>query len=230
VRTNLRFLRALIAHDAFVRGRIDTELVARDFEHLVPDGHDATPPALAIAAAAVVEAARSADDPWTAQGPWRLGEGRATTVVLHDGAAEHAVRVRGRGPYEVGEHTVARGDGESHLWVVDGQRAAVALDRSRIWVECEGRAFELDSGPPARMIELTRGAEVAAPMPGVVIATRTAPDQRVRRGDLLFVVEAMKMELRVEAPADGVVKRVLASVGQQVERGQRLADFEAEPV
>jgi biotin carboxyl carrier protein len=36
----------------------------------------------------------------------------------------------------------------------------------------------------------------------------------------------MKMELRVEAPADGVVKRVLAAVGQQVERGQRLAEFE----
>jgi len=43
----------------------------------------------------------------------------------------------------------------------------------------------------------------------------------------LFVVEAMKMELRVEAPADGKVTRVLASVGQQVERGQRLAEFEA---
>ena len=48
----------------------------------------------------------------------------------------------------------------------------------------------------------------------------------MRRGDLLFVVEAMKMELRVEAPADGTVTRVLASVGQQVERGQRLAEFE----
>ena len=47
----------------------------------------------------------------------------------------------------------------------------------------------------------------------------------MRRGDLLFVVEAMKMELRVEA-AVGVVTRVLASVGQQVKSGQRLAEFE----
>jgi biotin carboxyl carrier protein len=65
-------------------------------------------------------------------------------------------------------------------------------------------------------------------MPGVVIGAQAKADQRVRRGDLLFVVEAMKMELRVEAPADGLVKRVLASVGQQVERGQRLAEFEPE--
>jgi len=63
-------------------------------------------------------------------------------------------------------------------------------------------------------------------MPGIVSTTQTKAAQKVRRGDLLFVVEAMKMELRVETPADGVVKRVLASVGQQVERGQRLAEFE----
>jgi biotin carboxyl carrier protein len=69
-------------------------------------------------------------------------------------------------------------------------------------------------------------------MPGMVIAAQAVPDRRVRRGDLLFVVEAMKMELRVEAPSDGKVTRVLARVGQQVERGQRLADFEpsGEPV
>ena len=62
--------------------------------------------------------------------------------------------------------------------------------------------------------------------PRIVIAAQTKADQKVRRGDLLFVVEAMKMELRVEAPADGIVRKVLASVGQQVERGQRLAEFE----
>ena len=67
-------------------------------------------------------------------------------------------------------------------------------------------------------------------MPGVVIAVSTGADRRVRRGDLLFVVEAMKMELRVEAPADGTVTRVLARVGQQVKRGERLADFAADPI
>ncbi len=228
VRTNLRFLRALAAHDQFAKGRVDTELVSREFEHLVPDGRQATPQALALAAAAVVDAARDAGDPWTARGAWRTGEGRATTVVLHDGAAEHAVRVRGRGPYDVGGHTIARGDGEPHRWTVDGAPAAAARERSRIWVACEGRTFEVESGAPPRMVDLARGAEVAAPMPGVVIASCTEADRRVRRGDLLFVVEAMKMELRVEAPADGVVKRVLASVGEQVRRGQRLAEFEAE--
>ena len=64
----------------------------------------------------------------------------------------------------------------------------------------------------------------------MIIAAPAQADRGVRRGDLLFVVEAMKMELRVTAPADGTVKRVLARVGQQVERGQRLAEFDAEAV
>jgi biotin carboxyl carrier protein len=63
-------------------------------------------------------------------------------------------------------------------------------------------------------------------MPGVVIAVHARPAQRVRRGQLLFALEAMKMELRVEAPADGTVRAVNAAVGQTVARGQRLADFD----
>jgi biotin carboxyl carrier protein len=50
--------------------------------------------------------------------------------------------------------------------------------------------------------------------------------QAVRRGELLCVVEAMKMELRIEAPSDGVVTRVLVAAGDRVERGQRLVEFE----
>ncbi len=48
----------------------------------------------------------------------------------------------------------------------------------------------------------------------------------MKRGELVCVVEAMKMELRVEAPADGTVTKVLCAQGDQVRRGQRLAEFE----
>ena len=63
-------------------------------------------------------------------------------------------------------------------------------------------------------------------MPGVVLSVAVRDGQRVSRGDLLAVVEAMKMEMRVEAPAAGTVTAVLCSAGQQVERGQRLVEFE----
>src|SRR2546427_796853 len=80
VRTNLGFLRALVAHPAMREGRVHTDLVEHELSQLVPAPQAAPDQAYAIAAASVVEAARSSRDPWSARGPWRLGEGSATTV------------------------------------------------------------------------------------------------------------------------------------------------------
>ena len=226
VRTNLPFLRGLAAHPDVQRGRIDTEFVAREYERLVPASRELPEEAFALAAVAIAANARAADDPWTASGPFRVGAQAGTSVVLHDGAHEHAMRVEGSGPYRVAGHTILRDEREPHAWTVDGAPAAAALSGDRVWVSVSGRAFELDSAPPQRLLDVARAHEVDAPMPGVVIAVHARPELKVRRGDLLFALEAMKMELRVEAPADGTVKGVLAAVGQTVSRGQRLADFE----
>jgi len=229
VRTNNRFLRALVARLNDQDVRVDTELVERELARLVPESTPAPEEAYAVAAAAVATGARRAQDPWTATGAWRIGEGRATTVALREGEREHAVRLAGTGPYTYAGHHVAPVD-EAHRWVIDGAQAAAAASDGVVWTSVRGEVWELETSPREREVEQTAGAEVAAPMPGLVIAAQAMTDRHVRRGDLLFVVEAMKMELRVEAPADGKVTRILASVGQQVERGQRLADFEADPV
>ena len=127
-------------------------------------------------------------------------------------------------------HRIAESS-EHHRWTIDGALpAAAAQSDGTVWIGLRGETWELGTTPRERSVEQTAGAQVAAPMPGVVIAVSTGADRRVRRGDLLFVVEAMKMELRVEAPADGTVTRVLARVGQQVKRGERLADFAADPI
>ena len=229
VRTNIRFVRALIGrlndHDV----RVDTELVERELTTLLPESGPAPDEAYALAAAAVASGARRPQDPWTATGAWRIGEGSATTIALREGERERAVRLAGTGPYTHAGHRVAAVD-EAHRWVVDDTPAAAAASNGVVWTSVRGDVWELETTPREREVEQTAGAEVAAPMPGLVIAAQAVADRQVRRGDLLFVVEAMKMELRVEAPADGKVIRVLASVGQQVERGQRLAEFEADRV
>lgn len=229
VRTNIRFLRALIARLNDQDVRVDAELVERELATLVPESTPAPDEAYAVAAAAVATGARRPLDPWTATGAWRIGEGSATTIALREGERERAVRLFGNGPYTYAGHRVAPVD-EAHRWVIDGAQAAAAASDGVVWASVRGNVWELETGPREREVERTAGAEVAAPMPGMVIAAQAVADRRVRRGDLLFVVEAMKMELRVEAPADGKVTRVLAAVGQQVERGQRLAEFEADPV
>jgi acetyl-CoA/propionyl-CoA carboxylase biotin carboxyl carrier protein len=227
VRTNIRFLRAVIARLNEQGVRVDTELVEREIADLVPAPTPAPDEAYAVAAGAVVSQARDRRDPWTGIGAWRIGEGAATTVVLREGTRERAVRLGGGGPYTYAGHRIASAD-ERHRWVVDGSEPAAAASASAtVWTAFRGDTWELEAGPREYEVERVAGAEVAAPMPGMVIAAPAVADRRVRRGDLLFVVEAMKMELRVEAPVDGIVKRVLAQVGQQVERGQRLAEFEA---
>jgi len=229
VRTNIRFVRALIGRLNDQDVRVDTELVERELTTLLPESGPAPDEAYALAAAAVASGARRPQDPWTATGAWRIGEGSATTIALREGERERAVRLAGTGPYTHAGHRVAAVD-EAHRWVVDDTPAAAAASNGVVWTSVRGDVWELETTPREREVEQTAGAEVAAPMPGLVIAAQAVADRQVRRGDLLFVVEAMKMELRVEAPADGKVIRVLASVGQQVERGQRLAEFEADPV
>ena len=229
VRTNLGFLRNLLAHPAMREGRMRTDLVEHELSRLVPVPQAVPDQAYAVAAASVVAAARKARDPWSASGPWRLGEGSATTVVLREGARERAVRLTGTGPYEYAGHRVAAAD-ERHRWTIDGEPAAAAAASTLVWTTWRGGNWVLETAPRERSVEQSAGAEVVAPMPGVIIAAPAQADRAVRRGELLFVVEAMKMELRVTAPADGTVKRVLARVGQQVERGQRLAEFDAETV
>lgn len=67
---------------------------------------------------------------------------------------------------------------------------------------------------------------VAAPMPGTILDIKVAPGQSVKRGELLLVLEAMKMENEIFAPADGVVAQVLAAKGASVSTGDPLISFQ----
>ena len=138
---------------------------------------------------------------------------------------DRPVHVRGAGPYAVDEHTIAAGDNAGH-WLVDGTAAIAARDGNDIWVKWRGETYVLDTAGQERSVDALAGTEITAPMPGVVLSIHASSGQRVKRGDLVCVVEAMKMELRVEAPGDGTVTKVLCAQGDQVKRGQRLAEFE----
>jgi biotin carboxyl carrier protein len=63
---------------------------------------------------------------------------------------------------------------------------------------------------------------VMAPLPGVVSEIRVTKGSQVKKGEVLMVLEAMKMENEIYATVDGMVDTVFAEVGQQVDRGDRL--------
>jgi propionyl-CoA carboxylase alpha chain len=83
------------------------------------------------------------------------------------------------------------------------------------------------SDPLAIPEPVAEPGSLLAPMPGTVVRVAVAEGDAVQRGQLVCVLEAMKMEHPVTAPADGVVRRVPASAGAQVEAGALLAVVES---
>ncbi|SDE57320.1 biotin carboxyl carrier protein [Mucilaginibacter pineti] len=71
----------------------------------------------------------------------------------------------------------------------------------------------------------TRISEIKAPMPGMVLKIFAAEGDEIKKGDNLFVLEAMKMENIIKSPADVTIKKIKIKPGDKVEKGQILIEF-----
>ena len=67
--------------------------------------------------------------------------------------------------------------------------------------------------------------EIKAPMPGLILDLKVAPGDLVKKGDVVLILEAMKMENSIKSPGDGLVKAVKVSLKQSVEKNQVLIQF-----
>ena len=76
--------------------------------------------------------------------------------------------------------------------------------------------------PAAPGVAVTGGDNVTAPMPGNILKVNVTAGQAVKEGDLLLVLEAMKMENEIFAPKDGTVAQVLVSKGSTVDTGATM--------
>ncbi len=105
----------------------------------------------------------------------------------------------------------------------------VAADRDVVWVAFRGRTYRLekDAQRPKRGGRGEGDVEgvLRAPMPGQVLEVRVTPGAEVRQGETLLVLEAMKMEIRIQAGQEGAVTRVPVSAGDQVDRDQVLVEI-----
>ncbi len=104
-----------------------------------------------------------------------------------------------------------------------------APDGDRRWVAFEGQTYQLQTESNSR--KHTRGAGDApegvlrAPMPGQVRAVNVSVGEEVTKGQSLLILEAMKMEIRIQSPYDGAVAAVPVAEGDQVEKGQVVAEI-----
>lgn len=114
--------------------------------------------------------------------------------------------------------------------LIDGQRvsAHVSSDLAKRWVTVDGRTSMLTKTSGAKQgVRHDYAGGLIAPMPGQVRSVSVGVGDFVKKGQTLLTMEAMKMEIRIQALKDGVVKAMYVSQGQTVEREQILIEMEA---
>ena len=241
---NLGFLRQVVDSEPFRSGRLTTHFLERHF----PKGPIAPPQPLPIPAHAVAalvlagESERGEGSPWQALGSWRLldraGAPASSHWFLEHGRRIHPVRV-------VADGTVDWGEGPRAASVRPGEPGEVELEcdsgLQRVRVAFFGDAVLLVHGGERTRLRAVAREEawrqaatgqgsarptLVSPFPGQVSEVRVQAGQAVSEGDVLVVLEAMKMLHLLAAPGAAVVAEVCCEVGAAVGSGELLIRFE----
>ena len=236
VQTNLGLLRRIAAHPAFGTAELDTGFIGRHGADLLSRREPAPPAALAAAVLRVLQdraettAPGSHDpfSPWNLPTAWRMNGDGYQDMLLAEGDAVHAVRAHFCPDGSVrldlpGGAVVASGD------AVDGVRRASPVVRSGslLTVILNGTNYPLtlvDPLAPPRA-EVEGGDRLLAPMPGRIVDVLVQPGDPVAQGDVLIVLEAMKVQMRLVAPRAGIVGALRAAPGDLVDDGAELVSF-----
>ncbi|MEK7245535.1 MAG: acetyl/propionyl/methylcrotonyl-CoA carboxylase subunit alpha [Pseudomonadota bacterium] len=248
--TNRDLLAAVARHPAFVAGEVDTGFIPRHRAALVPAPSRAPDPVLALACLAVLfdqvdrrglARMRSADrhSPWHRTDGWRLNGIGSQTIRLRDDLGELSVTARFLSDGYIldlpgGPVRVAGGrapTGEIFADIGGNQVAAFVLhDGFDIAVFGPGPTWRFRLADPflAAATEDAPAGALVAPMPGKIATVNAGAGDTVRRGQVLVVLEAMKMEHALAASADGRIEAIHVRQGAQVAEGDLLVSFVSE--
>ena len=231
---NVPFLAALMAHPRFREGRLTTNFIAEEFKggftaaHLPPRD-----PAMLAAIAAVADRIKAA----------RLGVLQNSRVVLLN-RQPVALTVTGNGPefdVDVGDRRLAIETG----WSPGEPLMRAKVDRRTVVVQIDavGSGWRLthEGGQAEALVLTPRQAELYAlmpvkaapdtskfllsPMPGLLASVAVSEGQEVKTGEVMAVVEAMKMENVLRATRDGTVKTLHAKAGDSLRVDQKIIEF-----
>jgi len=232
VQTNQAYLAACLCHPVFAAGQASTGFIAAHGQGLL-DATPALPPALAALALYAARALRDGHDATRVDLPLAWPVPMRLQVDGHTHRA--GVHARGGNRYEIQNDA---GTATLELVACDAHGATIALDDAfmhiawawddnALLVSVRGRQSRLvdHSLSGAAKTDTAHGGAMRAPMAGRIVALPIAAGQRVRKGELLLVLEAMKMEHPSVAPIDAVVSTVHVAQGAQVLAGALLVEL-----
>ncbi len=238
VPTNVEWLAAALEIPEFRSGTFSTEFVARHHTSLIARSDGMLASFAAAAEAFALQDVAAPASPWDLPDGFRLGEAAPIEVRLlaPAGTTSAEVWLRGRSRVEVLANGVPLSiervptDGtllEMRSEVRGGfAQALVVSDRIDVWQgsrHAEFRVVNVDSAGSAARRPV---GNLAATLPGVVVAVHVAEGEPVSAGQPLLVVEAMKMEHAICAPRAGAVTTVHVRVGDRVKEGDTLVTME----
>ena len=120
---------------------------------------------------------------------------------------------------------------KSYTITVNGQVYDVRVEEKKADGQAEAAAKAPTPKAPAPKTPASRPAgnegaiKVNSPMPGKILEVKAAVGQSVKRGEVLMILEAMKMENEIVAPEDGVIADIKVAAGSAVEAGDILASL-----
>jgi 3-methylcrotonyl-CoA carboxylase alpha subunit len=246
--TNVQFLRHVVQSRSFTQADLDTGLIPREEAVLFKQEKLGLPLAAASAVAYTLaqeraQAARNSaagqwTDPWAARDGWRSHGARTRSFAydFHGQAVQAVLCTRSDASVEL---TVA-GHTAAFAYIQQGQGLDLRYGtlRASVAVHANGEVLSVFAAVGASQItqvdELAHagdahgeGGRLTAPMPGKLVSFAVKVGDKVTRGQALAVMDAMKMEHTIVAPADGVVAELLYASGDQVSEGAELLRLQA---
>ena len=227
--TNQAFLVDALAHSDFIAGEIDTNFIGDHQSDLVPPVGAADTTTVRVALRFLLDergqnktpSAGDTNSPWRATDGWRANLPARDRVELRDGDEEISIDL------------INSGNG----WraVLPNIAKPMAIDPSPEGIEVyrDGHVLIISDGAQnhrlTHIVPLAKadrcegaGGGLTAPMPGKVVQAMVATGDTVVRGQTVMILEAMKMEHAISAPADGIVADVFFAAGDQVDEGAEL--------
>ncbi|MFJ7313668.1 acetyl/propionyl/methylcrotonyl-CoA carboxylase subunit alpha [Pseudomonas sp. NPDC098747] len=237
VQSNQRLLESLLQHPQFIGAEFSTGFIPQHFsDH--PSLHTYTPSAEELAIAAVLFYLASAQQHRAPLNHWRnnasvplhyrlgLDEQNWTVTLLRCAGDVIQVQIAERTlELKLIDHSAS-----SVTLEIDGlrQRHAYRLDAGQLWLFTHPGSLHLEDRTHAVIGSQTSvsSGTLKAPMDGAIVDVLVSEGSPVSKGQLLVVLEAMKMEHPLTAGIDGVLKRVQVKVGDQVKNRQVLLQVE----
>jgi 3-methylcrotonyl-CoA carboxylase alpha subunit len=244
VHTNERWLARVLRSRRFLEMRHNIALLDKGAAEFAGPSAVAPEP-LILAALALHAAAPAADgNPWEVRDGFTPNLPAAVACTLSWQGHAHTVELH----FAAGEPTSASVDGRTLLQVADlvyraaddgtGTIAARLVERSRharcrvdgahvtVWEEDAHYGFEIEDPRTREFTASARTGGLTTPLPGVVVSVPVSVGQKVAAGEVLMVIEAMKMEHTITAPYAGTVQAIHFARGERVPEGSQLLELE----